>query len=74
VLSRYSSDFRKKMKNIASNSGQIVNVKFDILNRELIETIRQYGCKILHLSSHVFEEDRIAIECENGLIEYLTID
>lgn len=51
-----------------------MNVKFDILNREILEFARTYGCKILHLSSHVFEEDRIAIEGPNGLIEYLSID
>ena len=62
------------MKGIATNSKQILNVKFDILNREVIENTKQYGCKILHLSSHVFEEERIALEGNNGLIEYLTID
>jgi len=62
------------MKSVAMNSGQILNVKFDILNRELIETTKQYGCKILHLSSHVFDEDRFAIEGNNGLIEYLSMD
>ncbi len=62
------------MNSIAKNSKQIVNVKFDILNRELIEQTRQYGCKLLHISSHVFEEDKIALEGNNGLIEYMSID
>jgi hypothetical protein len=74
VLARYGSDFRKKMKGIATNSRQIVNLKFDILNREVIENAKQYGCKLFHISSHVFEEDKIALEGNNGLVEYLSMD
>jgi hypothetical protein len=33
--------------------------------------VRQYGCKILHLSSSVFEEDKLCIEGSNGVVEYL---
>jgi hypothetical protein len=40
----------------------IENAKFDILNRELLQHVRQHGCKILHLSSSVFEKHRLCIE------------
>ena len=51
-----------------------MNLKFDILNREVIENAKQYGCKLLHLSSHVFEEEKIALEGNNGLVEYLSME
>jgi hypothetical protein len=51
-----------------------VNVKFDILNREVLEHVRNHGCKLLHLSSHVFYEDKLALEGQRGLIEVLTQD
>jgi hypothetical protein len=45
------------------------------LNRELLEYVKDHGCKLLHLSSHVFEEGKLCLEDgKNGLIEYLTID
>ncbi len=36
--------------------------------------MRKYGCKILHLSSSVFEENRLCIEGSNGVVEYLYKD
>ena len=75
MITRYSITFRKKMITGAKNSGQKVNVKFDILNRELLGYVKDHGCKLLHLSSHVFEEGKLCLEGgKNGLIEYLSID
>jgi hypothetical protein len=75
MTTRYSTTFRKKMVNKAKNSGQQINVKFDILNRELLDYVKVHGCKLLHLSSHVFEEGKLCLEDgKSGMIEYLTID
>jgi NADH/NAD ratio-sensing transcriptional regulator Rex len=49
-----------------------VDVKFDLLNRELLENVIKYKCKILHLSSTVFDSERLCVEGEYGEIEYLS--
>ena len=69
---RYSTNFRRDMLKQAKDSKQPLNVKFDILNRELIAYVRDNGCKIWHISSHVFEKERLCVEGANGLVEYLT--
>lgn len=40
---------------------------------DLLEYIKNYGCRVLHISSDVYNEDHLCIECENGIIKYLTV-
>ena len=70
----YPTDFRRKMFKEARESNQQLNLKFDLLNRDLIQYISTNGCKIWHISSQVFERERLCIESPNGLVEYLTRD
>ena len=58
----------------AEQSNVGVDVKFDLLNRDLLENVLKYKCKILHLSSSVFDEDRLCIEGDCGEVEYLNFD
>ena len=62
------------MLKTAKDSGQEVNVRCDFLNRSLLSHIKSDGCKMLHLSSEVFEAERLCIEGTNGVVEYLTLD
>lgn len=70
----YPTDFRRKIFYEAKESKQQVNIKFDLLNRELINYIKNNGCKIWHISSQVYDRERLAIEGPNGLVEYLSRD
>jgi hypothetical protein len=45
-----------------------------VLNRELIENVKENGCKILHITSTVFEEERICMEGLNGLVDFVHIE
>ena len=49
-----------------------MNLKFDTLHRELLDYIRQHGCRVLHLSSDIYHPDYLCIEGKNGEIEYLS--
>ena len=48
-------------------------MKFDILNREALEYIKTFGCRVLHLTSDVYLSDCLCIEDKHGAIEYLTL-
>lgn len=74
INTRYSTKFRKIVAQEAKKCGQQINVKFDQLNKELLEYVKDHGCKLLHLSSPVFEESRLCLEEKNGVAEYLSID
>ena len=49
-----------------------VKVKFDVLNRKLLEYVGEYGCRVLHLSSDIFEHDKLCIEGDFGICKGLT--
>lgn len=51
-----------------------MNLKFDVLSKELLDYVKQYGCRVLHLSSDVYSVDHLCIEGKNGEIEYLSIN
>lgn len=73
-ITRYTSNFKTDFLKTAKECHQTVNVKFDQLNREILEYVRDHGCKILHLSSHVFDYDKLCIEGPLGLVEYMNVD
>jgi hypothetical protein len=48
-------------------------LKFDILSKEMLEYVRAFGCRVLHISSDVYLSDSLCIEGDNGEIEYISI-
>jgi hypothetical protein len=58
----------------AKDSGIEINARCDFLNRQLLSNIKKDGCKLLHLSSEVFEEERLCLEGTDGIAEYMTLD
>lgn len=48
-------------------------MKFDVLSRELLEYVKNYGCRVLHLSSDVYHPDYLCIEGKNAEIEYISV-
>ena len=65
-FTRYPSDFRKRVIDSIKGENKVVNVKFDLLTRELLDYVRNYGCRVLHISSDVFSPDHLCIEGKNG--------
>ncbi len=51
---------------------KVVNLKFDVLSREMLEYVKMYGCRVLHISSDVYHVDCLCIEGKNGEIEYIS--
>lgn len=45
-----------------------------MLTRDLIEYVKSYGCRVLHIASDVYKEDCLCIEGTNGLIENVNLD
>ena len=74
TLTRYSNDFRQKLKDGITACNKVINVKFDLLNLELLDYIRDKGCRVLHLSSDVYRSDSLCIEDKNGIVKYLGIE
>ena len=74
TFTRYPSDFRKRIHDEFRKQKKVVNLKFDILKRESLSYIKDYGCRVLHMSSDVFKNDTLCIEGNNGEIEYLSMD
>lgn len=50
-----------------------MNLKFDVLSRELLEYVKSYGCRVLHLSSDVYHQEYLCIEGKNAEIDYISI-
>ncbi len=53
-LTRHVNSFRNRVLEGFRELKKEVNVKFDSLNREVLEFIKNFGCRVLHLSSDVF--------------------
>jgi hypothetical protein len=51
-----------------------VNLKFDILSREMLENIKAFGCRVLQISSNIYKSDALCIEGDNGEVRYIPIN
>ena len=48
-------------------------IKFEFLNRQQLDYIRDYGCRILEIHPSVYDgENKLCIESENGQLIKLT--
>ena len=66
TFTRYPSDFRRRIFNEMKKQNKVVNLKFDVLTRDLLEYVKNYGCRVLHLSSDVFTPEHLCIEGKDG--------
>jgi hypothetical protein len=73
-FTRHMNAFRTNLISGFEELNKVVNVKFDSLNREVLDYIKKFGCRVLHLSSDVYREDHLCIEGSNGRIEYIHIN
>ena len=73
-ITRHVNSFRNRVLEGFRKQNKEVNVKFDSLTREVLTFIKNFGCRVLHLSSDVFKPDHLCIEGTNGKIEYIHID
>jgi hypothetical protein len=73
-LTRHVNSFRNRVLEGFREQKKEVNVKFDSLTKEVLDFIKNFGCRVLHLSSDVFKSDHLCIEGRNGTIEYVHID
>ena len=55
--------------------GKDLNIKYEILNMKQLENLREYGCKILVLSSCIHDYgNELCVEESNGTINKFTSD
>eukprot|EP00347_Sterkiella_histriomuscorum_P024050 403332474 len=73
TFTRYPQDFRKRILTEVKKINKVVNLKFDVLSRELLEYVKTYGCRVFHVSSDVYHPDYLCIEGKNAQIEYISI-
>jgi hypothetical protein len=71
-FTRMGYDLRSKVKGNIAKTEKSINVKFDVLNRKLLESVGQFGCRLLHLSSDIFEPDKLCIEGDYGICDTYT--
>ncbi|CDW81385.1 UNKNOWN [Stylonychia lemnae] len=73
TFTRYPQDFRKRIFSEVKKLNKVVNLKFDILSLELLNYVKNYGCRVLHISSDVYSPDHLCIEGKNAEIQYIKI-
>ena len=66
-FTRTGYDLKSTVKENFAEAEVGVKVKFDVLNRNLLEYVGEYGCRVLHLSSDIFEHDKLCIEGDFGI-------
>lgn len=74
TFTKHLSDFRQKVTSGIKERNKVINVRFDQLNRELLEYVKNNGCRVLHISSDIYRKESLCIEGENGLIEYISLE
>ena len=74
TFTRYPNNFRRRIHNELKKQKKVVNIKFDNLTRDQLEYVRTYGCRVLHISSDVYNPDYLCIEGKNGEIQYLNFE
>jgi hypothetical protein len=62
------------LRNNFEELNKVINVKFETLTIDILNYVRDHGCRVLHLSSDVFKDDCLCIEGRNGKIEYLGLE
>ncbi|TNV87843.1 hypothetical protein FGO68_gene1372 [Halteria grandinella] len=74
TLTKYLSNFRQKVINGIKERNKVINVRFDQLNLEMLDYVKNNSCRVLHISSDVYRKDSLCIEGENGLVEYINLE
>jgi hypothetical protein len=74
TFTRHINEFRANLKKSFTDMNKAINVRFDTLTLDVLEYVRDHGCRVLHLSSDVFLDDYLCIEGENGEIKYLHVN
>ena len=55
TLTRHINEFRNNLKRNFTELDKVINVRFDTLTLDVLEYVRDHGCRVLHLSSDVFK-------------------
>ena len=58
---------RKYIVDCLEKTGKQFKVKFDILNERLLTEIAKEGSRLVHLTSNIFEKDKLWIEGSHGI-------
>ena len=65
-FTRHINEFRNNLKKSFSELNKVINTRFETLTKDVLEYIREHGCRVLHLSSDVFKDGFLCIEGNNG--------
>lgn len=49
TITKHSVNLRQRVVEVIKKQNKIVNLKFETLNREGLDNIRNYGCRVLYL-------------------------
>jgi hypothetical protein len=66
TFTRHINEFRNNLKSSFINLRKVINTRFDTLTEDVLEYVRDHGCRVLHLSSDYFKDGHLCIEGENG--------
>lgn len=66
---KFKANILKNMK----NEKKVLQVKFDILTRENLQTIKAHGCRVLHLCSDESRPDQLCAEGKYGEMDAIQV-
>lgn len=58
-ITHKNNSFKDNVMKNMKGENKIIQVKFDILSRENLKTIKTNGCRVLHLSSEEAKVDKL---------------
>lgn len=73
-ITQSGSTFKNDITKILSSQNKALQIKFDILNRENLRAIKQYGCRVLHLASDQTDPNYLCAEGKNGILDMISFD
>jgi len=73
TFTRHINEFRNNLKSSFINLQKVINARFDTLTEDVLEYVKDHGCRVLHLSSDYFKDGHLCIEGENGQVIYKDI-
>jgi hypothetical protein len=73
-MTRVSNTFKIDVMRAISQTHKIVQVKFDTLTRKTLQQLKTSGCRVLQLSSDVWQDDCLCVEGRFGELEKISLE
>jgi hypothetical protein len=69
---RYNFNFMERMNDLLTSLGKVINVKFDYFDKQLLDYVKNYGCRGFCFTSDIIDEQNLCIEGKMGELKTLS--